>query len=452
MSFLISLPREACRLRLSYHVGYAPERRLFSFNFLTLTLALTLLFYLETGLAAEAVKAKIKYEMLVEQLSALQAQVADAKRAMEDAERKARGGPTTEPSKDNGKKMVELEDDDAFYGGDDDLDYDALTAVPAFKTSAPPTAKPKEPPKPVPAAAKRPSEPIQESQKDRAKRQRMEQLHSFLPPEVDLKNKASAKAGPVRQPPSTISVIQSNGDSRRSSFPKSFQPSTNDRKPSFSTGQRLQNIPAPRLPQPPTPDENIDTDPHSNLRLLSRLVPAPEMDTHMSSRRSVKLHEILRTMQSEFGDIDGDWVTFGVVASKTMPRTASNDKKYCVLRLNDLNGTQVNLFLFDAAFEAHYKESTGTVVAVLNPSIARPQDSTDPIGISIDNPDKYLRIGVSRDLAICKAIKKDGNPCTSAVDAREGAYCGYHVESNFRNFKNKRQEFATGWVFSIARV
>jgi hypothetical protein len=31
-----------------------------------------------------------------------------------------------------------------------------------------------------------------------------------------------------------------------------------------------------------------------------------------------------------------------------------------------------------------------------------------------------------------------------AVDAREGTYCVYHVESNFRNFKNRRQEFAMG--------
>lgn len=135
----------------------------------------------------------------------------------------------------------------------------------------------------------------------------------------------------------------------------------------------------------------------------------------MKERKLIHLKDITRSLELG-GDIHTDWVTMGVIADKTMPRTASNDKKYCVVKLNDLAGTQVNLFLFDEAFDAHYKETVGSVIAVLNPGIARPQDVSDPIGINIDNPDKFLKIGTSCDLAICKSTRKDGRPCTMAID------------------------------------
>lgn len=387
-------------------------------------------------LEAQIAKAQLKYEVLKEQLQNLQLQVKDAKSHLESLQNQLHHhAKSTNTSTKPGSKRVELEPED------DDADESPTTSS---ANSNLPLRLPGPPPPLPPEELKRKREATQERIKEREKKQRLEQFEASLGNTVESKarGRGHLKAANIFvpqqqfsigndriQPAPVLSSAPSKSQRQSQSQPRNYsQPSTAPQQPRF-------------VPDDTKDDEPSDTCAFSHLRLVKRLVPAENMANHMQGRKLVQLKDITKTM--EFGDIDGDWVTFGVIADKTHAKTAVNDKKYCVFKLNDLSGTQVNLFLFDEAFETHYKESIGAVIAILNPNIARPQESTDPIGINVDVADKLLKIGTSRDLAICKATRKDGKPCSMAVDAREGQFCHYHVESNFRNFKNKRQEFAS---------
>lgn len=65
-----------------------------------------------------------------------------------------------------------------------------------------------------------------------------------------------------------------------------------------------------------------------------------------------------------------DWVVAGVIVSKVI-RTSSGGNQFCVWTLSDLQRElkTVALFLFGDAFKQCWKNSAGTVVGVLNPSV-----------------------------------------------------------------------------------
>ena len=71
------------------------------------------------------------------------------------------------------------------------------------------------------------------------------------------------------------------------------------------------------------------------------------------------------------GDIEGDWVTSGVVVDKLPPKDSAKGSKFVVWKLSDLSSQSavVTLFLFGKAYQEHWKLPQGQVVALLNPSI-----------------------------------------------------------------------------------
>ena len=70
-------------------------------------------------------------------------------------------------------------------------------------------------------------------------------------------------------------------------------------------------------------------------------------------------------------DVEGDWVTVGVVVDKLPPRDSVKGNKYAVWKLSDLSGQSavVSLFLFGKAYQEHWKMAQGSVVGLLNPTI-----------------------------------------------------------------------------------
>ena len=99
----------------------------------------------------------------------------------------------------------------------------------------------------------------------------------------------------------------------------------------------------------------------------------------MKSRRFIKLCQISGNIDKTEDDIEGNWVTIGVIGEKSAPKTASNGRKFCILKLTDFGQvggkfSLVTAFLFDMAFERHWKETAGTVVAILNANLVPPND------------------------------------------------------------------------------
>lgn len=88
-----------------------------------------------------------------------------------------------------------------------------------------------------------------------------------------------------------------------------------------------------------------------------------------------------------------------------------------MLRVSDLSSQSavLPLFLFSDACKVHWKLQPGEVIAILNANL-RPDDRAGPgkYTLSISNPDKLMRMGISHDFIQCKGtVKATGKQCTN---------------------------------------
>ena len=54
---------------------------------------------------------------------------------------------------------------------------------------------------------------------------------------------------------------------------------------------------------------------------------------------------------------------------------------------------------------------------------------------------KLLFVGDSPDLGVCRATKKNGDKCSSFVNAAKGEFCSFHVQKAYHRIGAKRGEF-----------
>ncbi|RKO91162.1 hypothetical protein BDK51DRAFT_46010 [Blyttiomyces helicus] len=204
-------------------------------------------------------------------------------------------------------------------------------------------------------------------------------------------------------------------------------------------GQRMKNEDIPEYAVVEESDEAVEE--FSGLRLKSRLVSIPEMRSRMARRRFVSLRHIIENMHGD--DIPGDWVTIGVLATKSSPKTSRSGSKYCVFQLNDLRGGAINVFAFAETFETVWKELVGSVVAMLNPRIVPSTETLQKIGLDVERPDKWMKIGTSMDLKFCKGVT-NGTKCSAVLGGRNDEYCDAHAVQIYKKSKLHRQELMTG--------
>lgn len=204
-------------------------------------------------------------------------------------------------------------------------------------------------------------------------------------------------------------------------------------------------------------------EPYSSLHLSSRILPHSFLERTLESKTILRIPDLLKTVKApDFElptDIDGDYVVFGIVASKSAPREhkeaknvttkevdpyddgLNNTNKYMAITLTDLKWT-VDLFLFDTAFPRYYRLSEGILIAILNPTIMPPPPNkidTNRFSLSISSSDdKILEIGYAQDIGFCKAVRKDGKTCQAWVDARKTEFCDFHVDVQIRRTQSQR--------------
>ena len=70
-------------------------------------------------------------------------------------------------------------------------------------------------------------------------------------------------------------------------------------------------------------DDNFSKDRFSSLRIINPLIPSVVMEKRMEGRRMVKISQIPTKIKGN-NDIDGDWVTIGVIVQKMPPKKSSN--------------------------------------------------------------------------------------------------------------------------------
>ncbi|XP_035212647.1 protein MCM10 homolog, partial [Stegodyphus dumicola] len=200
-----------------------------------------------------------------------------------------------------------------------------------------------------------------------------------------------------------------------------------------------------KLPMNKASADTSSIDKYSGIRIIKPLVPFDVLQQKMQGRRMIKMSFIKNCIKG--GDIEGDWVTMGVIIQKVPPKTAKNGKMFSIWKMTDLLDCEkiVSVFLFGAAHAEHWKTAVGTVVGILNPSIIPGRDTNEVLSLSVDHAGKFMIMGTSKDFGHCKARRKDGETCRIIVNMAQCEYCVYHVKKEFKKFSSNRSELQTSY-------
>jgi minichromosome maintenance protein 10 len=208
-------------------------------------------------------------------------------------------------------------------------------------------------------------------------------------------------------------------------------------------------------PSEVTESEASSFEPFSSAHLSKRIIPHKELTRELGGKKAFRIPDLLRTVKApDFSapDIEEDLVLFGIIASKSDPKVHQNTGKkesrgkFMIITLTDLKW-ELDLFLFDSAFDKFWKLTPGTIIAILNPGIMPPKRGLEDRGkfsLTLNSSgDTILEVGAARDLGLCKSIKKDGKLCDSWVDKRHTEYCSFHVNLAIDKTHTKRMEINT---------
>ncbi len=105
------------------------------------------------------------------------------------------------------------------------------------------------------------------------------------------------------------------------------------------------------------------------ILLRNRLISALAVEERMKN----VLYKPLSQLRQQMRPCNQPWAIFGVI-TEISQRSTSAGAKFCIFRLSDLGETNVNLFLFNKAYDALWNEVVGAVVAVSTPEICKPTE------------------------------------------------------------------------------
>ncbi|XP_028398003.1 protein MCM10 homolog [Dendronephthya gigantea] len=219
-----------------------------------------------------------------------------------------------------------------------------------------------------------------------------------------------------------------------------------------SSGQkRKAEEPAPHTSSAKKPAQDSSsalTDEYSGLRIVNPCVSSTTMKRRMEGRKMIKISSIQSNVRNN--DVEGDWVTIGVLIQKT-PKTTAKGEAYSIWKLSDLafhlQTSTISLFLFGESHKEHWKTVEGSAVALLNPSVLPPREKqSSQLAFSLDNPKKLMMIGMSQDFGVCQSSRKsDGKRCSNFVNKSQGNFCQYHVQREYSKKRSKRMECQQGY-------
>ncbi|CAL7936140.1 unnamed protein product [Xylocopa violacea] len=200
-----------------------------------------------------------------------------------------------------------------------------------------------------------------------------------------------------------------------------------------------------------TVSKDVYSDPFFGLRIVNPTVSSTQLKALMADKTAVTISKIKCHLDME--KLDKDWVIAGVLTSKSAPKTSQRGSSYSVWKLSDLseNMNTVCLFMFSNAYKALWKTTIGTVISILNPNVLESKDSTDLATLSIDNPQRVMILGKSKDMGKCRSKKKNGEPCNSIVNINRCEFCLYHIKQEYKKCSHRAelQAFSNTQNFSI---
>ena len=248
-------------------------------------------------------------------------------------------------------------------------------------------------------------------------------------------------------------ILQSYNDPKAGSRKGQTESNGKERTSQGQTGER---------------ESDGEAEPYSSLQLSNRILPHDFLARNLDEKTVFRIPDLLKTVKApdfELPEVEGDYVVFGIVASKSEPKEVkkseyiskkevdpydnglNNTNRYMAMTLTDLKWT-IDLYLFDSAFPRYYRLTEGTLIAILNPTVMPPpKNKTDTNRFSLtvsSSDDTILEVGHAHGIGFCKAVRKDGKTCQSWVDARKTEFCDFHVDLQVRRAQSQRMGVNSG--------
>lgn len=185
----------------------------------------------------------------------------------------------------------------------------------------------------------------------------------------------------------------------------------------------------------------VYTDPIFGIRIVHPLISSTMLQERMTGRKPVSVSD-LRTYLAH-NDVTQDWAFAGVIVSKGTVMTSKKGAQFQIWKISDLKTDlkMISLFLFKDACKKLWKTAPGMVVAVLNPSTfdGKQRDALDDVTLCVDTAQKFMILGQSKDLGVCKSRKKNGDQCTAVVNKHTCEYCVYHVQQEYGKMSGRSE-------------
>ncbi|GMF19588.1 unnamed protein product [Phytophthora fragariaefolia] len=189
----------------------------------------------------------------------------------------------------------------------------------------------------------------------------------------------------------------------------------------------------------PVKVNNETVEEFSKLRITDRAITAEVLRQEMEGRKFIKLQQMDRAPKDTFTNGEVDWVTIGVLTRKTLSKPTANGSTFMVWGLSDLDGTELGVFLFGDAYVKHWKELTGSVIAVLNAALM-PATEKNKFAFKATQPSEVVKLGKALDFGICKGTTSGEARCRLAVNTAKTQYCLHHIATNFMQAGRGRQQ------------
>ncbi|KAF1332792.1 Mcm10-like protein, partial [Globisporangium splendens] len=177
----------------------------------------------------------------------------------------------------------------------------------------------------------------------------------------------------------------------------------------------------------------------SGLCIAKRTIPAADVKAELIERKFIPLNRMDVVPKDTFTNETIDWVTIGVLSRKTMSKAAASGGSFMVWSLSDLNDTELGVFLFGDAYEAHWKEIEGSIVAVLNAALL-PATEKNRFAFKVTQENEVVKLGRAVDFGICKGLTSGEARCRLAVNTAKSQYCLHHITSKFLQAGKGRQQ------------
>ncbi|XXG95688.1 hypothetical protein Hte_001957 [Hypoxylon texense] len=267
-------------------------------------------------------------------------------------------------------------------------------------------------------------------------------------------------------------VIAGGQIKRSNTVPSLRRPTQDENRPEDSSlsgaGESQGDTHKEKIPPSELPEEDAaGFEPYSSTHLSKRVIPHSILTRNLSGKKTYVIKDLLKHVKApefQLPEIEQDIVVFGILASKSDPRSHKNANgnlkektetdpargKYMVLQLVDLQW-ELELFLFNTGFERYWKLTPGTLLAILNPTVMPPppgRTDTGRFSLVINSGlDTILEVGTARDLGYCKSVKKDGQYCNGWVNRKRTEFCEFHMNMGLAKHRAARQDvnaFNTG--------